>query len=71
MMCAVPRVYRGSPECYTAFITPEAHRALQECGRDTYGELMGRRCGRPRSCSRSESGGWRRRPVCTMRVANG
>ena len=30
--CAVLRVYRGSPERYLAFITPEAFGALQEYG---------------------------------------
>lgn len=39
--CAALRVYRGSPECYTTFITPEAHRALQEYGRDTWRDLRG------------------------------
>ena len=43
--CAALRVYRGSPECYTTFITPEAHRALQEYGRDTWRDLMGREAG--------------------------
>lgn len=36
--CAVLRVYRGSPESYLAFITPEAFDALQVYGR-TWAEL--------------------------------
>ena len=31
--CAMLQVYRGSAESYVAFITPEAHAALQEYGR--------------------------------------
>ena len=42
--CAVLRVYRGSPESYLAFITPEAFDALQVYGR-TWTEL---RCHLPR-----------------------
>ena len=43
--CAALRVYRGSSECYTTFITPEAHRALQEYGHDIWRELRGREAG--------------------------
>lgn len=39
--CAVLRVYRGSPESYLAFITPEAFDALQVYGR-TWAELRHR-----------------------------
>jgi len=38
--CAVLRVYRGSPESYLAFITPEAFNALQVYGR-TWAKLRG------------------------------
>ena len=38
--CAVLRVYRGSPESYLAFITPEAFDALQVYGR-TWAGLRG------------------------------
>ena len=38
--CAVLRVYRGSPESYLAFITPEAFEALQVYGR-TWADLRG------------------------------
>ena len=40
MACAVLRVYRGSPESYLAFITPEAFEALQVYGR-TWADLRG------------------------------
>ena len=39
--CAALHVYRGSPEGYLAFITPEAFTALQEYGR-TWSELKWR-----------------------------
>ena len=42
--CAMLQVYRGSAESYVAFITPEAHAALQEYGR-MWIQHMGRQPG--------------------------
>ena len=39
--CVALSIYSGSPESYTAFATPEAHRALVQYGR-TWAEMMGR-----------------------------
>lgn len=44
LACAALKVYRGSAESYTAFVTPEAFAALQEYGR-VWSGMTGRQAG--------------------------